>query len=272
MRYILIIVLLFNVASAQSLFGIVASDGGLDSNARRFIIAAGITDQTQKRAVNYLCKALKDSSLWSKMSVIYPMVGGTSRAHSFNLKDTATFKITFENSPTHDANGVNFNGTNQRALTGFTPSDLNNSHLSYYTKTNNTTGIKIPIGAIKVTGTVTWFQINITSANFLIGDQIATFTNTDTKGYYIGSRTSTTSLIGYKDGAQVASNTSANTSSTIGVKTTLGARKRDDVTAYDFYSTHQCAFSSIGDGLNSTEARALNNIVTQFQTLLGRQN
>lgn len=271
MRYIAIILLLFNVASAQSLFGVVASDGGLDSNARRFIIATGITDATQKRAVNYLCRALKDSSLWSKMSVVYPMVGGTSRAHSFNLKDTATFKITFENSPTHDANGVNFNGTNQRALTGFTPSDLNNSHLSYYTKTNNTTGTQIPIGAINLTGSVPFFQLNITGANFYIGTQIATFTNTNTQGYYIGSRTSTTSLIGYKNGTQVASSTSANTSSTIGVQTTLGARRRSDST-YDFYSVHQCAFSSIGDGLNSTEARALNNIVTQYQTLLGRQN
>src|SRR5690606_34241568 len=47
----------------------------------------------------------------------------TSVTHSYNLKNTGTFQITWSGSPTHSANGVAFNGTNQYGNTNFAPAE-----------------------------------------------------------------------------------------------------------------------------------------------------
>lgn len=103
--------------------------GGFDADAQAFITAAGITDATQKSYVNYLAVNFKANnstlggSLWSRLTNIKPMVGGTSSAHSYNLQNIATFQETFVNSPTHNSLGVVFNGTTQYSFCGFIPSN-----------------------------------------------------------------------------------------------------------------------------------------------------
>ena len=60
----------------KKLFG-VGSSAATDADADAFIAAAGITDATQKSAINTLVVGLKADSLWTKMKAIYPFVGGT---------------------------------------------------------------------------------------------------------------------------------------------------------------------------------------------------
>ena len=88
---------------------VVAFGGG---PADAFIKAAGITDSTQQTAIKTLVNDLNGYGLWSKMKAIYPMVGGTATSHSYNLKDTTKFQITWNGGLTHDSNGVTGNGTN----------------------------------------------------------------------------------------------------------------------------------------------------------------
>ena len=64
-----------------------------DPDAQAFITAAGITDNTQKSAINTLVLDMKGFGIWTKMKAIYPFVGGTATTHKFNLKnplDTST--------------------------------------------------------------------------------------------------------------------------------------------------------------------------------------
>ncbi len=65
----------------QSYTEIISSDP--DANA--FISAAGLTDVTQKQAIDQLVIGLKLYSLWTKIYAGYPLVGGSASAHKFNL-------------------------------------------------------------------------------------------------------------------------------------------------------------------------------------------
>jgi hypothetical protein len=58
-----------------------------DTDAQSFITAASLTDTTQTNAVNDLVLDLKAAGLWTKISTLYPMVGGNATSHKFNLKD-----------------------------------------------------------------------------------------------------------------------------------------------------------------------------------------
>lgn len=115
-----------------------------DAAAQAFITAAGITDLTQKKAVNKLVLDLKAASLWTKLDVIYPFVGGTAGAHAVNLKSPGTFDITWTGAGvTHDANGITGNGTTAYGNTGFNPTSaagnfsLNASSIFAYVGVNN---------------------------------------------------------------------------------------------------------------------------------------
>jgi len=91
--------------------------------------------------------------------------------------------------------------------------------------------------------------------------------NNDSRGLFIANRTSTTQL-------KLQKNTSINTfsnnvTSKVNGNFWIGARSIN-TTAY-LFTTRECAFSSIGDGLTDAEATAFYNAVQAYQTTLGRQ-
>ena len=96
------------------------------SDAQKFILAAGITDATQKSAINTLVDDLKTYGIWSKTKAIYPMVGGTATTHKYNLKDPrdldAAFRLSFSGGWTHSSNGALPNG-----ITAYSDTFLNAS-------------------------------------------------------------------------------------------------------------------------------------------------
>ena len=127
--------------------------GGFDPDASAFITAAGITDQTQKTAINQLVIDLKSGGLWNKMKAIYPFVGGTASAHKFNLKDPrdldAAFRLSFNGGWTHSATGALPNGANATANTYAKPSDIatqDSIHLSYYSRTDTGRQLQVEMG------------------------------------------------------------------------------------------------------------------------------
>src|SRR6478672_10479035 len=58
-----------------------------DSDAQRFIDSSGITDSTQKHAINDLVTQLKSSGLLPKFMAIYPLVGASEATTKWNLID-----------------------------------------------------------------------------------------------------------------------------------------------------------------------------------------
>lgn len=244
-----------------------------DPDAQAFITAAGITNPTQQSAINTLVIEMKIYGLWTKMKAIYPFIGGTSTAHKFNLKNpldtNAAFRIVFSGGWTHSSGGALPNGVNAIAdtyLNENTILTLNNEHISIYLRTNTAT-LAGDIGAF-VSAT---FQSNILPrfGDFVYGRIHATagpaISNLDSRGFFMANRTNNANVNVYKN------TTFTVVSSTVTGKVNdtfiFGRRAKTE----GLYSDRQIAFSTIGDGLNATEATNLYTVIQTFQTTLGRQ-
>jgi len=259
--------------------------GGFDPDALLFITNASITDTTQKSAINQLVSDLKSANIWTKMKAIYPFVGGTASSHKFNLKDPrdldAAYRLVFNGGWTHSSTGVLPNGTTAYANTFLSPNsrlNLTSNHFSYYSRSNIAAAQQIEMGvadnlaetpliafSIRFTGDIyRYFNPDYNVTN------IST-SNTDSRGFYVGSRTANNSHKTFKDGNQQGVNTTTITQSTLPSSNLY-------IGVYNFapgapaaYSSKESAFASIGDGLTDAEVTAFYNAVQNFQTTLGRQ-
>ena len=244
-----------------------------DPDAQAFITAAAITDPTQQSAINQLVIDLKGYSIWTKMKALYPMVGGTATSMKWNLKDPRdldiAFRLLFIGGGTWDANGYTPNGSNGYADTKLNPLlnlSQNSTHISYYSRTNNDAN-SVEIGVRSGASIDSLLQIKV--GNVFVAAINESYNgalnaaNTNGQGFYVGNRTASNLRNNWKNGskqytATSTSGTQANLNYFIGA---LGG---------GFYSTKQCAFSSIGDGLTDTEAANFYTAVQTFQTTLGR--
>jgi hypothetical protein len=254
--------------------------GGFDADAQAFITAAGITDNTQKTAINTLVVDMKGFGIWTKMKAIYPMVGGTATTHKFNLKNpldtNAAFRLVFNGGWTHSSNGATPNGVNAYADTFLVPNtslSQNSTHVSYYSRINsNLTEVEVGsstgnnasdnkiILEIRTTG-ITYYNVNAQSLYI-------THADSDSRAFYIGNRTSSSVINGWRNNSKLATGTTASTGLST-AKIYLAALNQNISTA--FYSTKQCAFASIGDGLTDAEAGNFYTAVQAFNTTLARQ-
>ena len=82
---------------------------------------AGALTLAQKAAANFVITELKKAGLWTKYWCVYLMLGGTAFKHKLNAKAPGTFDLLMPNGMTHDANGITGNGTTQYYVTQFNP-------------------------------------------------------------------------------------------------------------------------------------------------------
>jgi hypothetical protein len=258
--------------------------GGIDADAQAFITAASITDNTQQSAINTLVTQLKTYGIWTKLKAVYPFVGGTASSHKFNLKDPrdldAAYRLVFNGGWTHNSTGALPNGSNAYADSKFIP--LNNAtdynaHLSYYSRTNNTTS-GVDIGSFSSLSNY-WLQLWTSNFGGVSRTTIqrddtnqAMFASTTRQGYFIGgvglSGSNSFSKI-YQDGVLKNTNnvnlniTRSNTSIYLGSLNIAGVAGA--------FANRESAFASIGDGLSDAEAANFYTAVQTFQTTLGRQ-
>jgi hypothetical protein len=244
-----------------------------DPDAQAFITAAAITDPTQQSAINQLVVDLKGYSIWTKMKALYPFVGGTSTTHKYNLKDPqdtdAAFRLVFNGGWTHSSNGAKPNGTNAFAdskLNVNTSLLLNDASLSFYSREDIFTAVLMGAG---------WDnQTTMISPNFASGVGEFSAINSggngtgsvNKSGLFTISRLNSTNVVGYRNGSQYF-NRLADSTSKPNYNIYIGARSYNGATQY---SSNQCAFASIGDGLTDTEAANFYTAVQAFQTTLGR--
>ena len=254
------------------------SNGGgvvYDSDAQAFFTAAGISDNTQKSAVNQLVLDLKADGIWSKLRAIYPYVGGSSSTHAVNLKNPGTYDITWVNSPTHSSNGVDFNGSNQYGNTGIAPSntaDPGEISLHVYVR-DNTAIVGGDIGAASAGFGQTLIYSKYIDNNYYTSANSAAYgtaASADARGFWSvgregisGGNEFTTYKNGVSLGVAGAGPTTPLTSNIF-----VGALN-DAGTPYDFCDRQQ-AFAAIGDGLTDAEMADLYTAVQAFQTTLGR--
>lgn len=250
----------------------VTPTSSVDPDAQAFITAASITDPTQQSAINQLVVDLKGYGVWTKLRACYPMVGGSATSHSYNLKNPSQFQITWSGGITHSANGVLFGGVNGYGNTGYNQTTvgdtLNSAHLSYYSRTNSN-GTEVEIGVQNPSANYNILEIRTSGTTYFLQNQnlFTTASDSDSRGFYLGNRQASNDIDGWRSGVKLVNGTTAsdrlpNANIFIGAFNNVGIPST--------YTTKQCAFASIGQGLSDTEAANFYTAVQAFQVSLSR--
>jgi hypothetical protein len=190
--------------------------------------------------------------------------------------DDSAFRLVFNGGWTHSPQGATPNGTNGYADTKLNDSSLtpNSSHMSYYSRTNALSST-YEIGIYNGTKGI-WLGLKQASGTAFTGGIFqagasgeVSVSNLDSTGYYIGGKNGSTTVKFYKNGTSVASTAKADTTAT-NTSIYLATLNQNGSPAFGF-STKQCAFSTIGDGLTDTEAANLFVRVETLNRALARQ-
>ena len=150
---------------------------------------------------------------------------------------------------------------------------LNSTHLSFYSRTN--------ISAVQREIAIYQAGDNPTMAlGTSVGAEVSDHYNYNQRvsgsiasstGFYLATRTTSTSHKLYKNNSTLGTNTSANVNILPNGNLFIGASNNTTLGVISSYSTKQCAFASIGDGLTDTEAANFYTAVQAYQTTLSRQ-
>ena len=244
-----------------------------DPDATAYITAAGIIDPTEQAAVFQLVSDLKgtgsttnNTDVWTGLDAIYPISPTSLAAAEYNLKDPATYQITWYNSPTHSSAGVALNGSNQYGDTGYAAiNGLQNDHslginFSPYSGGN---------GALM--GSRTANSPNL--FNSILGYSNRTYYNVNaavgasrsggiTSGHYIVNRDSSLVTL-YKNSIDITRAT--NTSTGQGVNNyMIGAYNFDGVPT--FLASGTMNFTHIGASLTANQVTDLYDAITTYNT------
>ena len=257
-----------------------------DPDAQAFFTASGLTGATNLTAINQLVLDLKSYGIWTKMKAIYPFIGGTSALHKWNLKDpqdtNAAFRLVFSGGWSHTSTGALPNGVNAFANTFLSPSTSltnNNTHISYYSRTNTSAASAGLIGAAVGGSFIPLYTIygRSTAGNLVQADSYDYSTNrinySDSTGqaFYTNNRTTSASFRLFRNGLIVGTNSNTNVNNVTGINFPIYIGSINIGNTGNNFGVFQCAFSSIGDGLSDTEAANLYLCAQNFNTTLARQ-
>jgi hypothetical protein len=232
----------------------------------RVTAAGGTLSATEQTAVNTLVVQMKADGTWTLMKAIYPMVGASAAACAQNLK-SSSFTGTFTSGWTFASTGATPNGSSAYMDCNLNISanlSQNNTHISIYSRTN-AGGLFCDIGGNLSLPALNIFPNFNGDAYFRLNDNGGgTASNTNTLGFFMGNRISSTESRNRING--VLKIVTANSTGLQNATIFLGKGETNG-----FYSIRENAFASIGDGLTDTQATDFYTCVQTFQTTLSRQ-
>ena len=259
--------------------------GVADTDAAAFLGRASITDPTMTTAVNNLVLGLKNAtvgsgSMWSAFYALYPMVGGTSLAHSKNLKVDA-YNITnsgaWTTGVTHNANGITGNGTTGFGDTNFNfaaVSAQNSASVYIYSRTASVANTQYFYGA-EGPGNSRWGAMS-TGTNLQVQGPNSNTSGTSVIGaasnfakHMIINRSSSTACQGYVGTGAATSFTNTSTAAAADDFFILGHNYNGTC---DSFCAVNLAFVAFGQSLTQSEWDVFRSLITTYQTALGRQN
>jgi hypothetical protein len=257
------------------------SEAGGDPDANAYLEAVvqaggtGITS-TVSAATQTMFVDLKNAGLYTKLNALYPFLGGNAPACKYNalnpVDSDAAFRLTFFGGGTFSQEkGYKGNGSNAYGNTYW----IQNAE----TTTGNTSiGVFISISGTAADG----FDIgSLTSSSWLAFDTsrtgnfrgnieagLANFTAQTTSqaiNFNALSRSSNSTVLFVARGGGVQSFSTTGTATLQNVATTIG-----QANTFGSYSDRGFGTAFIGDGLTSGELGDLRDIITTFNTTLGR--
>lgn len=245
-----------------------------DADALAYFTAnTSITSAADKNAINTFYLGLKSDGIYTKMKAMYLPIWGSATTSKWNLVNNRTFDLTFSTGWTFSFGGMLPNGTSAYANTNLKPAinlSQNNTHLSYYSRTNNTGLYDIGHSWTSETSLIylqaraadgkSYFRINSQNAAGTESSQ----TVADSLGLFTINRTSSTVQSIIKNLTKYNFNINS-----------FGLPNNDIflgllfVNPNYYYGNKQCAFSSIGNGLTDTESTNFYNRVQTLMTYFG---
>lgn len=255
----------------------------VDSDVAGFVsrvyAASGSLSYTEVTATETLVADLKSYGIWTSMKAVYPMVGASAAACAQNLV-SSSFTGTFTSGWTFASTGVKGNGTSAYMDTFFNISLqanwVGNNHFSFYSRTQTPSGSGWNMGVGNASNGLPLFGLAVVrSGNAAIYDSgdfpvdRINVTQSDGQGFWLGSASSTSSRTFTKNGSTIGVSTTTTTATASNDTIYLGAL--NNTNGSDYFMSQECAFSSIGESLTSTQASNFYTAVQTFNTSLSRQ-
>ncbi len=271
-------------------FGFYQGDTGggpaYDTDAQAFFTAvAGGGDTlttTEKDAVNQLVIDLKADSIWSDILYAYPLVGGTSTAHKWNLKDPqdtdAAYRVTWGSVMAHNSSGIlgSSNDPDSYGDTYYNPSTAGATEHTIAMYFNQglvaTPANEYDYGAFRSgDDNMISFGFNNQTTMFACFQNTSyktTTSGTYTKSLYAASNDSTNTSI-YQNGSQLT--TAAQGYDTVNLNYYLLASNRTGTPGITGESGRGIGIAiAYSVGLDSTEHSDLSTAITDYVTSLSR--
>ena len=249
---------------------------GLDDDAAAYIAAVGTFSTAEEQYINDWFLAAKANGYYTKYHAVYLFLGGTASAHKWNAVDPqdldASFRMVFTGSPTHDANGVTWNGTTQYGDTFLVPSSVLSQDSKHFSAYFRAVGDGCNFGAVDG-GTFEGdaIMINYANAGTMYWDVSTIYKTVATPGTETGAwsmdRSGSTSQEVRRNDVSIATNGSASTSN-VALKITVGARNSSGTK--NVHSADNISFFAIGDSFSSAEITSEYNDMVTLQTAFSR--
>jgi hypothetical protein len=246
-----------------------------DADAFAFVEAAGISDPTQQSAINSLVLGLKSNSLWTKMQVIYPFIGGTAYTHKFNLKDprdsNVAFRIQYVGALNHFSTGIQTAGgyldSNFRSTNIIEPTSSFHYSAYTYTTASNPHNIVLEIESLDGISFSPQYGSSPSSNPYYSVLQSYGDSSGAGLGYRIASRldTSLSTLYGYLNTGNFTG-TNSRAFKSVSQTNTIRILGTYNFTPYNGIIN----FVTFGAGLTSQESANLNTLVRNYNLALSR--
>jgi len=258
---------------------------GLDPDAKAYInavVAAGATvTSTQRTAINNFVKGEKAGSRWTLMKRLYLPIWGVAAPNAICM--TSLTSGTFNGGITHASGYVSSNGTTGYFLFDVAPSAFGctTSSGNIFTLITAIAAINGSIALIRAQDTANGTRSGISGGGVnlrlvqLFGGTVLTYTETDSRGVLLASRTTTTTTSSYKR-TSVGFSTTINEGSTpvglVGSIQPMAAMAFNNNGTFSSFVPPTVRFGSYGMGLGMTSTQAENfsaGLKTLWETCTG---
>lgn len=243
----------------------------------------GTLSDTDKEAVDDLYIGLKADSIYTKLKVMYPFMGAISQSTAINgisptdADTTISWALDLTGSANHTTAGITIpSGDEGYGDIADAPSDLlssvNDASIGHYASDVLSGNGFVVAPSANTTSAGVRFQMYAESGGNLypaIGNaSFASYDNGSAPiGRWIISRDSSTSLVLYKNGAEVGTSTESNSGASLNTNS-LRFFNASIAPTNEVRGTY--GFLFVGEGLDSTEAVNMDTAISTFLTDIGR--